>query len=149
MNGDINTKVDRASMAFAVEARAPLMDHRVVTFAQQLPDSYKFGKGVQKRILKDILYRHVPARFFDRPKAGFTLPLKHWFKNELWTYVHDQLSPSTLNDIPGIDVDKTLLMINEHMTGKYNRSPQIWKLLVFTQWLKNQRAAPIPVRRMV
>jgi asparagine synthase (glutamine-hydrolysing) len=149
LNGDINTKVDRASMAFAVEARAPLMDHRVVTFAQQLPDSYKFGSGVQKKILKDILYQYVPAKYFDRPKSGFTLPLKHWFRNELKEYVLDELSLSTLNNIPGINAPKALAMVHEHMTGKCNRFPQIWKLLVFAQWQKKQAVNPSPVFQTV
>ncbi len=140
LNGDINTKVDRASMAFAVETRAPLMDHRVVSFAQRLPDNYKFGGGRQKRILKDILFEHVPSHFFNRPKSGFAIPLRHWFKNEMREYVLDQLSPSELKNIPGIDVQKVNNMLTEHMTGKWNRYPQIWKLLVLTQWLKNQKA---------
>ncbi|MDB4923346.1 asparagine synthase (glutamine-hydrolyzing) [Mucilaginibacter sp.] len=139
LNGDINTKVDRASMAFAIEARAPLMDHRVVTFAQQLPDCYKYNNGVQKRILKDILYQYVPKHFFERPKSGFTMPLESWFRNELKDYVLDNLSVSQLKNIPGIDVAKTSIMIQQHMEGKWNRFPQIWKLLVFSQWLKNQK----------
>jgi asparagine synthase (glutamine-hydrolysing) len=143
LNGDINTKVDRASMAFAIEARAPLMDHRVVTFAQNLPDSYKFQYTSQKRILKDILYQYVPAKFFARPKSGFTIPLQFWFRNELKHYVLDQLSLSELKNIPGVDAPKALMMINEHMDGKWNRFPQIWKLLVFTQWLKNQKNNPV------
>ncbi|WPU95302.1 asparagine synthase (glutamine-hydrolyzing) [Mucilaginibacter sabulilitoris] len=149
LNGDINTKVDRASMAFAVEARAPLMDHRIVTFAQQLPDSYKFGNGVQKKILKDILFEHVPASFFNRPKSGFSMPLKHWFRHQLKDYVFDNLSKSELENIPGINVPRTMTMIDEHMTGKWNRSSQIWKLLVFVQWLKAQKTSPVSEYQMV
>ncbi|MDB5029407.1 asparagine synthase C-terminal domain-containing protein, partial [Mucilaginibacter sp.] len=149
LNGDINTKVDRASMAFSLEARAPLMDYRVVSFAQHLPDSYKFNKGVQKRILKDILYEHVPRHFFDRPKAGFTIPLRHWFRHELKDYVLDHLSPDNLKNIPGVDPPKALQMINEHMNGKWNRFPQIWKLLVLTQWLENQKINTTSTIQMV
>lgn len=149
LNGDINTKVDRASMAFAVEARAPLMDHRIVTFAQQLPDSYKFGNGVQKKILKDILFQHVPATLFNRPKSGFSMPLKHWFRHQLKDYVFDNLSKSELENIPGINVPRTMTMIDEHMTGKWNRSSQIWKLLVFVQWLKAQKTSPVSEYQMV
>lgn len=144
LNGDINTKVDRASMAFAVEARAPLMDYRIVTFAQRLPDNYKFGNRVQKRILKDILYQYVPANLFNRPKSGFTMPFNHWFRNQLKNYVYDQLSLNELKNIPGIDADKAFCMINDHMAGKWNRSPQIWKLLVLKQWLKNQKVTALP-----
>ncbi|MDB4925245.1 asparagine synthase (glutamine-hydrolyzing) [Mucilaginibacter sp.] len=149
LNGDINTKVDRASMTFSLEARAPLMDYRVVSFAQHLPDSYKFNKGVQKRILKDILYEHVPRQLFNRPKAGFTIPLRHWFRHELKDYVLDHLSFNNLKNIPGVDAPKALLMINEHMNGKWNRFPQIWKLLVLSQWLENQKINTTTIYQMV
>lgn len=139
LNGDINTKVDRASMAFAIETRAPLMDHRIVSFAQRLPDSYKFHRGIQKRILKDILYEHVPQCFFNRSKAGFSVPLRHWFRNELKDYVLDRLSLNNLNNIPGVNASKASLMIKDHLNGKQNRFLPIWKLLVMTQWLENQK----------
>lgn len=136
LNDDINAKVDRASMAFSLESRSPLMDYRVIEFGRNLPTSFKYHKGVQKRILKDILYTHVPAALFDRPKAGFTMPFKEWFRNELRDYVKDTLSEKELQNIPGIDVKRTLEIINEHLTSKWNRYPQIWKLLVLSQWLK-------------
>ncbi len=83
LNWDINTKVDRATMAYSLEARAPLMDYRVVDFARSLPTNFKYGNKVQKKILKDLLYRHVPKELFQRPKAGFTMPFKEWFKEDL------------------------------------------------------------------
>lgn len=72
---------------------------------------------------------------FDRPKAGFTMPFQHWFRNELKDYVMDNLSADNLKNIPGIHLKRTQEIINEHMTGKWNRYPQIWKLLVLSQWL--------------
>ncbi|WP_207425882.1 asparagine synthase (glutamine-hydrolyzing) [Pedobacter sp. SYSU D00535] len=139
LNGDINTKVDRASMAFSLESRAPLMDYRVIEFSRSLPTRFKFKNDVQKRILKDILYQYVPAVLFDRPKAGFTMPFKDWFRNELKEYVLDNLCDSELRNIPGINIYRTKEIIQEHMTGKWNRYPQIWKLLVLSQWLKQQK----------
>jgi len=136
LTDDINTKVDRASMAFSLESRSPLMDYRVVEFGRNLPTSFKYNNGVQKRILKDILYTHVPASLFNRPKAGFTVPFKDWFRKELRDYVKDTLSESELRNIPGINVKRTMEMIDEHLTSKWNRYPQIWKLLVLSQWLK-------------
>lgn len=139
LNGDINTKVDRSSMAFSLEARSPLMDYRIIEFSRTLPTSFKYHKGNQKRILKDLLYQHVPKDFFDRPKAGFTVPLATWFRSELKDYVMDNLSENELKNIPGINVKKTHEIIQEHLTGKWNRSAQIWKLLVLSQWLKGQK----------
>lgn len=138
LNGDINTKVDRASMAFSLETRAPLMDYRIIEFTRSLPTSFKYSGGNQKRILKDILYQYLPSGLFNGPKAGFTMPFKEWFKYELKEYVLDNLSKSELEKIPGINVRRTQEIIQEHMTGKWNRYPEIWKLLVFSQWLKKQ-----------
>ena len=137
LNWDINTKVDRASMAFSLEARSPLIDHRVIDFANSLPTNFKFMKGNTKRILKDILYESVPEHIFDRPKAGFTMPFKEWFKNDLKELVLDELSDDALKTIPCIDVEKVKFMINQHMDGSWNRYPIIWKLLVLKQWLNN------------
>lgn len=142
LNGDINTKVDRASMAFSLESRSPLMDYRVIEFSRTLPTHFKYSSGNQKRILKDLLFERVPAHMFDRPKAGFTMPFQNWFRNELKDYVMDNLSADNLKNIPGIHVKRTQEIINEHMTGKWNRYPQIWKLLVLSQWLiKNKTNA--------
>lgn len=145
LNEDINTKVDRASMAFSLESRSPLMDYRVIEFGRSLPLAFKYNKGNQKRILKDILYDHIPASFFNRPKAGFTMPFKEWFRHELKDYVQDMLCESELKNIPGIDVKRTKEIINEHMTSKWNRYPQIWKLLVLSQWLKKYHTDRIAV----
>jgi len=142
LNGDINTKVDRASMAFSLESRSPLMDYRVMEFSRSLPTAFKYTNGNQKRILKDLLFDRVPAQLFDRPKAGFTMPFQHWFRNELKDYVMDNLSADNLKNIPGIHLKRTQEIIKEHMSGKWNRYPQIWKLLVLSQWLiKNKSTA--------
>ncbi|MGP1993430.1 asparagine synthase (glutamine-hydrolyzing) [Zobellia laminariae] len=136
LNWDINTKVDRASMAYSLEVRSPFLDYRIIEMARQLPTSYKFIEGNQKRILKDILYKHVPKRIFDRPKAGFSMPLSVWFRKDLKDYVLTELSAKNLNEIPGLKTDIVLKMINEHMTGKWDHNYFIWKLLVLRQWLK-------------
>lgn len=137
LNNDINTKVDRASMAFSLEARAPLMDYRIVEFARAIPTDFKFVKGNQKRILKDILYDHVPREIMERPKKGFGVPLAEWFRNELKEYVHDTLNADSLKEIPGIVPEKISFMIEQHMNGQWNRAPIIWKLFVLKQWLNN------------
>lgn len=137
LNWDINTKVDRASMAYSLEVRAPLLDYRVVEFGRTLPTKYKFHNGVMKRILKEVLYDYVPKEIFDRPKAGFTMPFSEWFRRELKDYVLDELSETSLKDIPGLNTIEVIKRINQHMDNKWNRYPMIWKLLVLKQWLKN------------
>lgn len=136
LNWDINTKVDRATMAYSLEARAPLMDHSIVEFAQSLPTDFKYNGKIQKRILKDVLYQYVPEKIFDRPKAGFTMPFSEWFKHELKEYVLSELDMASLREIPNIDADAVFKMIQQHMNGSWNRYPLIWKLLVLKQWLK-------------
>jgi asparagine synthase (glutamine-hydrolysing) len=137
LNGDINTKVDRATMAYSLEARSPFLDYRVVEFGRSLPTEYKFYKKNQKRILKEILYKHVPKELFNRPKAGFTMPLTQWFRTELKDYVMDELSETGLKEIPGIQIGKVQKIIHQHMNKKANGSYTIWKLLVLKQYLKS------------
>ena len=136
LNWDINTKVDRATMAYSLEARAPLMDNSIVEFAQSLPTAFKYNGNIQKRILKDVLYQYVPEKIFDRPKAGFTMPFAEWFKHELKEYVLSELDMASLREIPNIDADEVYKMIQQHMKGSWNRYPLIWKLLVLKKWLK-------------
>ncbi|OQD43083.1 asparagine synthase (glutamine-hydrolyzing) [Croceivirga radicis] len=141
---DINTKVDRATMAFSLEARSPLLDYRVVEYAQKLPTNFKYQKGNQKRILKEILYDHVPKAIFDRPKSGFAIPFQEWFKDELKTYVYDSLNESQLNKIPNINKNVVLNKIENHMQSKENNYSLIWKLIILKQWLdKNGKAFSI------
>ncbi|WP_274476230.1 asparagine synthase (glutamine-hydrolyzing) [Mangrovimonas aestuarii] len=136
LNWDINTKVDRASMAYSLEARSPLMDYRVVEFARSLPTEFKYKGKNKKRILKDILYKYVPEHIFDRPKAGFTMPFEVWFKSDLKEFVLDELSLDSLKSIPCIQSEKVAFMIDQHMKSKWNRYLLIWKALVLKQWLK-------------
>lgn len=143
LNWDINTKVDRATMAYSLEARAPLMDYRVVEFARTLPTEFKFKGKNQKRILKDILYEYVPKENFARPKAGFTMPFEKWFREDLKDYVLTELNSDSLNEIPYINVNEVASKIKSHMNGRSNQYPLIWKLLVLKQWLKNNKGYEI------
>lgn len=137
LNWDINTKVDRATMAYSLEARSPLMDYRIVELAQSLPTHFKYKGNNQKRILKDLLYTYVPKQYFDRPKAGFTMPFKVWFREDLKDFVLSELNYDGLNQIPGINIEMVQKQIQEHMDGTWNHYPLIWKLLVLKQWLNH------------
>lgn len=143
LNWDINTKVDRATMAYSLEARSPLMDYRIVEFARSLPTSYKFKGTNQKRILKDVLYEYVPSEYFNRPKAGFTIPFRKWFREELKDYVLSELDDNGLSQIPSINPDEVKAKINQHIKGTWNHYPMIWKLLVLKQWLNKNKGYEI------
>lgn len=136
LSWDINTKIDRATMAYSLEARSPFLDYKVVEFAQALPTTFKYQKGNQKRILKDILYDHVPRAYVDRPKSGFGMPLEIWFRNDLKELVLSELSLENLKEIPCVKPKIVHTMIQEHINGKWNHYAMIWKLLVLRQWLR-------------
>ena len=140
LNGDINTKVDRASMAFSLETRSPLIDYRIIEFSRSLPVSFKYNHKNKKRILKDILYKYMPKELFDRPKSGFTMPFETWFRKDLREFVLDNLTKNTLMEVPNLNVERTLQYIDDHMQEKHNRYDIIWKLLVLVNWKKENNA---------
>ncbi|MDA9320125.1 asparagine synthase (glutamine-hydrolyzing) [bacterium] len=138
LNGDINTKVDRATMAYALEARSPFLDYRIVEFGRALPTNFKFHKGNKKRILKDILYKHIPKEVMDRPKAGFAIPIAHWFRNELRELMLDTLTQENLEMIPNLNIPYVLNQIERHLKSEVNFAPGIWSLIVLVNWLKKK-----------
>jgi len=108
LQNDILTKVDRATMSVSLEGREPFLDHRIVEFAAQLPNEFKFG-STQKMILKDIVHSYIPKDLMDRPKAGFSLPINSWLKNDLSAILYDNLSKKMIEEtgiFSGSYVDK-------------------------------------------
>ena len=99
LNDDINTKVDRASMAFSLEARSPLIDYRIIEFSRSLPLNYKFNNYNKKRILKDVLFQYLPKELFNSPKSGFSMPFEVWFREDLREYVFDSLTKNNLKQV--------------------------------------------------
>jgi asparagine synthase (glutamine-hydrolysing) len=125
---DILVKVDRAAMANSLETRAPLLDHRIIEFAYRLPLDFKLSGGTGKRVLREVLYRHVPAAIVDRPKMGFSIPLAGWLRNELRPWAEHLLAQLGEDSSPFIrrDID---LMWREHLSGQKNHSEKMWSVL--------------------
>ncbi len=136
LDGDIFTKVDRATMAYSLEARTPLVDYRIVEYAQNIPFDYKYKHHEGKYILKEILYDYLPDTLFKRPKKGFTVPLKHWFRKELKSFVYDTLTKDNLHMIDDIDTNYVERLIENHMAGKENNYHQLWTLIQYILWRK-------------
>ena len=136
LNGDIFTKVDRATMAYSLEARSPLVDYRIVEFSQKIPFEFKYNNKEGKIILKDILYDYIPKDIFNRPKSGFTVPLKNWFKRELKDYVYETLNENQLKKIDNINIKFVKRLIQNHMEGKENNYHQIWTLISYIKWMQ-------------
>lgn len=139
LKDDLLVKVDRCSMHYGLETRAPFLDYRVVHFALNLATSLKIKKGVDKFLLKEILYRHIPKKHFDRPKWGFAMPLKEWLKKELRYLIADHLSEKSINTYGLIHYDYVQKLKAEFDAGRdylYNR---IWALIVLHKFLKEQK----------
>jgi asparagine synthase (glutamine-hydrolysing) len=133
---DILTKVDRATMSVSLEGREPLLDHRILEFAAQLPLDYKYDGITTKRILKDITHEYIPKEMMDRPKAGFSLPITKWLKEDLSYLIDENLSEEALA-ISGLFDEKYLTkQIEMFKEGKFHYTPFIWKLLMFQMWFR-------------
>jgi asparagine synthase (glutamine-hydrolysing) len=129
-------KVDVATMAHGLEARAPLLDPTLLRFALSLPDDWLMDEHGGKRILKDVLYRHVPRALFDRPKQGFSVPLDRWFNTELRTRVTELPRSAPLNDLGLLRGDGIGTFLAEHAAGHRDHSQRLYNLLVLEEWLR-------------
>lgn len=137
---DILTKVDRASMAVSLEARIPLLDHRVVELAWRLPLEYKIQNGAGKRLLRDVLYKYVPRELIERPKQGFGIPLEHWLRGPLRGWAEDALDEKRLREQGFFDPVPVRKAWAEHLSGRRNRQYHLWSVLMFQSWL-NENAS--------
>jgi asparagine synthase (glutamine-hydrolysing) len=131
---DILTKVDRASMAVALEVRVPLLDHRVVEFSWRLSAAAKIRNGQSKWLLRRLLARHVPRALVERPKMGFTIPLAEWLRGPLRDWAEALLAERRLREAGLLDAAVVRRYWDEHLSGRRNWQYLLWDVLMLEAW---------------
>jgi asparagine synthase (glutamine-hydrolysing) len=139
---DIMVKVDRATMATSLEARAPLLDHRLVEFCWRLPMTMKVRGGSGKHLLRQVLYRYVPRGLVERPKKGFGAPVGTWLRGELREWGDSLLNRRRLLDDGFFHPAPIVRRWAEHRSGERDWSASLWDVLTFQAWLDAQRLDP-------
>jgi len=135
--GDINTKVDRASMAHSLEVREPLMDHKLIEWLATLPSTQKIRGQEGKYLLKKSMEPHLPSDVLYRPKMGFSVPLARWFRGPLKNRVEEAILGTRLADTGWFNGDYLREMVRDHNNGRRDYSASIWTILMFEAFLRN------------
>jgi asparagine synthase (glutamine-hydrolysing) len=132
--GDLLAKVDRATMAVALEARSPLLDHRVVEYAWRLPSSMKASRGASKRILRELLFGFVPREIVDLPKQGFSAPIGAWMAGDLRGWAEAVLAAGRERTGDLLDWQAVDSAWQAHLAGRAGVAEKMWSVLMFCAW---------------
>ncbi|MGO4893908.1 XrtA/PEP-CTERM system amidotransferase [Flavobacterium sp. W21_SRS_FM6] len=139
ITGDINTKVDRASMAHGLEVRVPILDHKFVEWAFKIPSSKNLVGSEGKAEFKKQLEAHVPHDNLYRKKMGFSIPLAEWLRGPLKEKMKKLLSSEVFTSTKIFNQDKINALINEHVSEKYDHSASLWTLMMLGQFIERER----------
>jgi asparagine synthase (glutamine-hydrolysing) len=133
---DIMTKVDKMSMAVSLEAREPLLDHKLLEFAATVPASLKLKNGRSKHLLRRLLERHVPPSIVNRPKQGFAVPVDEWLRGPLAGMAGDLLQDGRLHSRGIFEPSAVARLWNEHRTRQEDHGHRLWSLLMLELWFR-------------
>ncbi|MAS40748.1 MAG: asparagine synthetase B [Porticoccaceae bacterium] len=140
--GDINTKVDRASMAHSLEVREPLMDHPLIEWLATLPTGLKIQGNEGKYLFKKSLEPALPRDVLYRPKMGFAVPLARWFRGPLKARVREALGSQVMGDSGLFNMDVLSRLVDEHQSGRRDHSAPLWTLMMFERFASRMADAP-------
>jgi asparagine synthase (glutamine-hydrolysing) len=132
--GDLLCKTDRATMACSLEARLPFLDHRVAELAARIPVGMKVRGRTGKAILRKLLGRHCPPALFERPKAGFTVPIGAWLRGPLRSWAQDLLSRERLARDGYFGASRIVRLWQDHLAGRCEAGMALWAALTFQSW---------------
>jgi asparagine synthase (glutamine-hydrolysing) len=133
--GDILTKVDRASMAHALEVRVPILDHKFVEWAFHIPSSYNLCNGIGKYSFKHALEPYLPNDILYRQKMGFAVPLAKWFRGPLKEKLYDGLLSTPMKSSGYFNENQLKTLIDEHVSGIRDNSASLWTLMMFASFI--------------
>ncbi len=137
LKDDLLVKVDRASMQYSLETRVPLLDHRVLEYSVNLSSDLKIKNGESKYLLKQVLYDYVPKKYFDRPKWGFSIPIRFWLQNELKYLPDKYLSENVLAKYGIFNIAQVKDIERRYFAGEDYLFNKIWAIILLNQWLEN------------
>lgn len=135
---DILTKVDRAAMGVSLETRVPFLDHRVAELAWRLPLSMKIREGKGKWVLRQLLYKYVPKKLIERPKAGFAIPVGQWLRGPLRGWAEALLDERRLEREGYLKPSQIREVWQQHLSGRYDWTARLWTILMFQAWLEEK-----------
>lgn len=136
LKDDLLVKVDRATMLFSLESRVPFLDNELVNYAINIDSDLKYRNGTSKYILKNILYKHLPKEYFNRPKWGFSMPLSDWLQNNFRFLIDKYLSPVIINKYDVVANLYVQDLKNRFLAGEEYLYGRLWTIIILHWWLE-------------